>query len=430
MKLSQINWESLSDYEKSRRFTEGFERMEIEPSDLEGKSPEQIEQLQKELQVYKKWKEQRKLEIGRLREDKIQENRVRGSLESQSADNDALAGDAFFGYYGRQMTDRMEHVNFGRAKNPLKQEPISSSSFPYPFYAEVAPWKDPSRIFSVCASPVGAVNYREDMYLSKYAQTRLKAKDDWQRKKLLRRHYLSCENLVNSMPVQVQPFLRLSRVDKPIGSQLLFVPGFLSILAGTPYGIFPDAMLVTKFAAGTLLTRGAGCTINDIWDRKLDARVQRCKDRPLASGQVSVQAAQAWFVAQMLTAFSILLTLPETAIYVGLASVIPIIVYPTMKRLTVTNTSLSYAPISLLAKPQVFLGLTFNMGAFMGFAACTNTINWNVCLPLYTSMVLWTLVYDTVYAKQDLIDDKKLKLNSMADMRYIIIQTPMKPEFI
>jgi len=235
----------------------------------------------------------------------------------------------------------------------------------------------------------------------------------------MRNQYLSAARLVNQAPGQVQPFLRLSRVDRPIGSQLLFVPGCLSLLAGTPYGIWPDALLLAKFAVGTILTRGAGCTINDIWDRKLDGQVQRCKDRPLASGQVSVEAAQMWFVAQMLAACSILVTLPQTAVMVGLASVVPIMIYPSMKRLQVSNASVSYAPISLLAKPQVFLGLTFNTGAFMGFAACTDTINWGVCLPLYTASVLWTLIYDTVYAKQDLIDDKRLGLNSMADMRSV-----------
>ena len=152
--------------------------------------------------------------------------------------------------------------------------------------------------------------------------------------------------MVNSTPTAVQPYLRLSRFDKPIGYQLLFVPGMLGLLAGTPYGVMPDASLIATFAAGTLLTRGilkifslkfssflgAGCTINDYWDHKYDAQVERCKSRPIPSGQISPDKAKVWFVVQMTAAFGLLCTLNTTTFLLGLAAPIPIILYPLAKR--------------------------------------------------------------------------------------------------
>ena len=110
------------------------------------------------------------------------------------------------------------------------------------------------------------------------------------------------------------------------------MPGFLSLVAGTPYGHFPDPYLTGIFMAGTLLTRGAGCTINDIWDHKLDAKVERCKSRPIPAGDVSVLNAKIWFATQMTAAFGLLCLLNPTTFYLGLAAPIPIMLYPLAKQ--------------------------------------------------------------------------------------------------
>ena len=148
---------------------------------------------------------------------------------------------------------------------------------------------------------------------------------------LLRKQYLSGEAFVQKFPAAVQPYLLLSRYDKPIGYQLLFFPGAISILAGTPYACTPDLSLMAIFAAGTLLTRGAGCTINDIWDRKLDAEVERCKSRPLPAGLVTVDQAKVWFVVQMTAAFGLLTCLNWNTFMLGLVAPIPIMLYPLAK---------------------------------------------------------------------------------------------------
>ena len=133
--------------------------------------------------------------------------------------------------------------------------------------------------------------------------------------------------------------------------QLLFVPGVLSILAGTPYGVFPDPTLIATFAAGTLLTRGAGCTINDYWDHKLDARVERCKTRPIPAGQISPDQAKIWFLVQMSAAFGLLCTLNTTTFLLGLAAPLPIILYPLAKRYKM-DENLAMTPMSFFLKPQ------------------------------------------------------------------------------
>lgn len=190
----------------------------------------------------------------------------------------------------------------------------------------------------------------------------------------------------------------------------------ISLVAGCPYGVFPDPYILSIFAAGTLLTRGAGCTINDIFDHKLDAEVERCKTRPIPSGDVTVQQAQVFFAAQMTAAFGLLCMLNPTTFMLGLAAPIPIILYPLVKRSGIPDR-FKHSKMSYLFKPQVALGLTFNWGALMGYSAMTDEINLKIQLPLYLACVCWTIGYDTVYALQDLRDDQKLGLNSMADFR-------------
>lgn len=146
------------------------------------------------------------------------------------------------------------------------------------------------------------------------------------------------------IPKSFQPYLRLSRIDKPTGSWLLFLPGAWSIAyAGLT---MHTVELLGLFAAGTILMRGAGCTINDLWDRHYDRRVERTKTRPIASGEISPQQGLMWAGAQLSLSFLILIQLNTPSIVLGVISLVPVIVYPLMKRFTYW--------------PQLFLGLTFN----------------------------------------------------------------------
>ena len=174
-------------------------------------------------------------------------------------------------------------------------------------------------------------NTRQHIFHSRSGKRLMAARHKTDRIDLLRKQYLSGEAFVQKFPAAVQPYLLLSRYDKPIGYQLLFFPGAISILAGTPYACTPDLSLMAIFAAGTLLTRGAGCTINDIWDRKLDAEVERCKSRPLPAGLVTVDQAKVWFVVQMAAAFGLLTCLNWNTFMLGLVAPIPIMLYPLAK---------------------------------------------------------------------------------------------------
>ena len=184
-------------------------------------------------------------------------------------------------------------------------------------------------------------NARQQIFHSRAGKRLMASRHKTDRIALLRKQYLSGEAFVQSFPAAVQPYLLLSRYDKPIGYQLLFFPGAISILAGTPYGCAPDLSLMAIFAAGTLLTRGAGCTINDIWDRKLDAQVERCKTRPLPAGLVTVDQAKVWFVVQMAAAFGLLTCLNWNTFMLGLIAPIPIMLYPLAKVSATLSATLS-----------------------------------------------------------------------------------------
>ena len=145
--------------------------------------------------------------------------------------------------------------------------------------------------------------------------------------------------------------------------------------------------------------RAAGCIINDLWDRELDADVGRTKTRPLASGEISVRQALIFLAVLLALSLFILLLLPGLAIVLGIISLLPVIAYPKMKRITWW--------------PQLFLGFTFNWGALLGWAAITNHLAWGSLL-LYSGGVLWTLGYDTVYAHQDKEDDALIGIKSTA----------------
>ena len=199
------------------------------------------------------------------------------------------------------------------------------------------------------------------------------------------------------VPARLRPYARLMRLDRPIGSWLLLFPCWWSIALAADG--WPDLWLMALFGVGAVVMRGAGCTFNDIVDRDFDARVARTAHRPLPSGQVSVRAAALFMVAQMLVGLAILLALNRFAVGVGAASLLLIFSYPFMKRFTFW--------------PQAWLGLAFNWGALLGWAAVTGRLG-SPPLTLYLAGIVWTLAYDTIYALQDKEDDAIVGIKSSA----------------
>ncbi len=197
------------------------------------------------------------------------------------------------------------------------------------------------------------------------------------------------------------PWLRLSRADRPAGTWLLLIPCWQSLalaIAATGWRI-EDLWFFFSMAVGAFLMRGAGCTWNDFTDRDFDGRVERTKSRPIPSGQVTAKGALAWMVAQALLAFAILLTFNPFAIALGVASLLPVAIYPFMKRVTWW--------------PQVFLGIAFNWGALMGWAVHAHGLS-PAPVILYLAGIAWTLHYDTIYAHQDKEDDALIGVRSTA----------------
>ncbi len=195
--------------------------------------------------------------------------------------------------------------------------------------------------------------------------------------------------------------MELMRLDKPIGSWLLFWPGAWSIaLACHNQCSQMNWKLLFLFGVGSMMMRGAGCTINDLWDRHIDAKVERTKVRPLPSGNLNVKQALVFLGGQLSVGLVILLQLNWNCVMLGCISMVPVIIYPLMKR--ITNW------------PQLFLGFTFNFGVLMGWTAQVGSLDAKIILPLYFSGICWTLVYDTIYALQDIKDDLKININSTA----------------
>ena len=203
-------------------------------------------------------------------------------------------------------------------------------------------------------------------------------------------------------PVATRPYLRLSRADRPIGTWLLYLPCLwalgLAMLADGQAGWF-DLWIAVGAGIGAFLMRGAGCTWNDITDRDIDAKVARTRSRPIPSGQVGVRMALGWMLVQSLISLLILLTFPNIAIALGFASIVPVLVYPFAKRFTWW--------------PQVFLGIAFNWGALLIWAAHAGSISWTPVV-IYLAGISWTLFYDTIYAHQDAEDDALIGVKSTA----------------
>lgn len=199
------------------------------------------------------------------------------------------------------------------------------------------------------------------------------------------------------LPEVVLPYARLMRLDRPIGTWLLLLPCWWSLaLAGYRW---EDLWFYPAFTLGALIMRGAGCTWNDITDRDFDGRVARTRTRPIPSGDVSLRQAYIFLAAQLAAAFLILLTFNGFAIGLGVASLLIVCAYPFMKRITYW--------------PQIVLGLAFNWGALLGWAASTGSLSAAPVL-LYVAGIFWTLGYDTIYAHQDKEDDAFIGLKSTA----------------
>lgn len=202
-------------------------------------------------------------------------------------------------------------------------------------------------------------------------------------------------------PKATRPYLRLSRADRPIGTWLLLIPCWWAIaLAGLSDGFRAwDVWLAVSSALGAFLMRGAGCTWNDITDREIDASVARTRSRPLPSGAVTVKGALVWMAVQAGAAAVILFSYNWLAIGLGVASLGLVLIYPFAKRFTWW--------------PQAFLGLAFNWGAVLVYAAHAGEVRLPAVL-LYGAGIAWTLFYDTIYAHQDREDDALIGVKSTA----------------
>jgi 4-hydroxybenzoate polyprenyltransferase len=199
------------------------------------------------------------------------------------------------------------------------------------------------------------------------------------------------------LPRWAEPYARLARLDRPIGTWLLLFPGWWGIVLAGPR--WPDPKLLVLFAIGAVVMRGAGCTLNDIADRDYDAQVARTRTRPIPSGRVTVTQAAIFMAAQLAIGGAILLSLNRVCILLGIAVLGLIATYPFMKRITYW--------------PQIFLGLNFNWGALIGWAAATGSLAWPPAL-LYLGGIFWTIGYDTIYAHQDKEDDARIGVKSSA----------------
>ena len=202
-------------------------------------------------------------------------------------------------------------------------------------------------------------------------------------------------------PQWTRPYLRLARLDRPIGSWLLLMPCWWSaaLSAGMAHQIAPLPLDIALFFVGAFAMRGAGCTWNDITDRDLDAKVERTRSRPIPAGQVSVGQALTFLVLQALIGLAVLLQFNRFAVFTGIASLIIVAIYPFMKRITWW--------------PQVVLGLAFSWGALMGFAVTFARLDAPALL-LYAGSIAWVIGYDTIYAHQDAEDDALIGIKSTA----------------
>lgn len=208
--------------------------------------------------------------------------------------------------------------------------------------------------------------------------------------------------LVSKLPAKWIPYAELMRLEKPVGTWLLFLPSSFAIIIAameTSASIGHTAWMLGLFGLGSLVMRGAGCTINDIFDRKLDGSVIRSVERPIASGRISVKQASVFLAGQTAVGLAILKQLPPDCWWLGLASLPLVFTYPLFKRFTYY--------------PQAALSGCFKWGALLGFPAM-GIMDWSTMIPLYVGNFLWCMIYDTIYAHQDKKFDVKAGIKSTA----------------
>jgi 4-hydroxybenzoate polyprenyltransferase len=199
------------------------------------------------------------------------------------------------------------------------------------------------------------------------------------------------------VPEPFRAYARLMRLDRPIGAWLLLLPCWWSLALAT--NLLPNIWLMLLFGLGAVIMRAAGCVINDLYDRKLDRLVERTAARPLASGVVKPWQALLLLLGLLAAGLGILLLFNRATLITGALSLLPVFVYPLMKRVTWW--------------PQLFLGFTFNWGALMGWTAVTGHLSFTAIV-LYVAGIFWTLGYDTIYAHQDKRDDETVGIKSTA----------------
>ena len=198
---------------------------------------------------------------------------------------------------------------------------------------------------------------------------------------------------------QLNLFVELTRLKKPIGYMLLFWPCVWGLTIGYDFSQEIDKFLfhLILFLCGAILMRSAGCIVNDIIDKKFDQKVSRTKNRPIASGEISIYLGLLYAAILCLIALCVLINFNNLTIFLALISMPLAFTYPLMKRYTYW--------------PQLFLGITFNYGLILGWTSITNEINFETVI-LYLGAIFWTLAYDTIYGFQDIIDDEIIGLKS------------------
>ncbi|MEN0076460.1 MAG: 4-hydroxybenzoate octaprenyltransferase [Paracraurococcus sp.] len=206
------------------------------------------------------------------------------------------------------------------------------------------------------------------------------------------------QGLVARLPAGWRPYALLARFDRPIGSWLLFLPGLWAFAIAAPSWA-EGLRLTLLFGIGAVAMRGAGCVVNDLWDRDIDRRVERTRGRPLAAGTVTPRQALAFLAGLCLVGLAVLLQLNRAAILFCLCALLPILLYPLAKRVT--------------HWPQAMLGLTFSWAGPAGMAAATGRLD-AAALLLWAAGFCWILGYDTIYAHQDREDDAAVGIGSTA----------------
>jgi 4-hydroxybenzoate polyprenyltransferase len=201
-------------------------------------------------------------------------------------------------------------------------------------------------------------------------------------------------------PPGLRPYIQLARIDRPIGWWLLLLPcWWSSALATSSLGRSPNIVHLVLLLIGAIAMRGAGSTYNDLVDRDIDAKVERTRHRPLASGRLRPRQALILLALECLVGVGVLLCFNRFAVETGFASLIIVAIYPFMKRIT--------------SWPQAILGLAFAWGGLMGWAAIMGSLATPAFL-IYAAAILWTMGYDTIYALQDIRDDSVIGVRSTA----------------